>query len=34
MGYAVHNKPYKGDNGIMFEPMEDLNEFSHRLKKI
>ena len=34
MGYVVHNKPYKGDNAIMFEPMEDPNEFSHRLKRI
>ena len=34
LGYVVHNKPYKSDNGIMFEPMEDPNEFSHRLKRI
>ena len=34
LGYVVHNKPYKGDNGVMFEPMEDPNEFSYRLKKI
>lgn len=34
LGYVVHNKPYKSDNGIMFEPMEDPDEFSHRLKRI
>ena len=33
-GYVVHNKPFKGDNGIMFEPMEDPNEFSHGLKSV
>ncbi len=33
-GYVVPNKPFKGDNGIMFEPKEDPNEFSHRLKSV
>jgi hypothetical protein len=30
LGYVVHNKPYGGDNGIIFEPKVDLNEFHYR----
>ena len=34
LGYVSHDKPYRGDQGIRFEPFNDPDEEKRRIKKL
>ena len=34
LGYVDHTKPYKNDQGIQFEPLEDPDEEQRRIKAL